>query len=248
MELVGGAKHSADASMVLGRALAAQSSTIYCHAPSCSIQRTSTIRCFEPEELEQEIELEKKKPFSVRSLPGVTEPLGFFDPWGLSENKSEGEILFYREAELKHGRVAMLAALGFPIGEMYHPLYGGEIDVPSYVAFQETPLQAFWPLLFFVIGPFELYSVFSLKEPFTIRADYESGDLGFDPLGLKPEDEEEFREMQTKELNNGRLAMIAIAGQVIQELVTQQKLFEDYPPVVDGGLTTIIEGSAPLYE
>ena len=54
--------------------------------------------------------------------------------------------------------------------------------------------------------------------------------------------------MQTKELNNGRLAMIAIAGQVIQELVTQQKLFEDYPPVVDGGLTTIIEGSAPLYE
>ena len=80
MELVGGAKHSADASMVLGRALAAQSSTIYCHAPSCSIQRTSTIRCFEPEELEQEIELEKKKPFSVRSLPGVTEPLGFFDP------------------------------------------------------------------------------------------------------------------------------------------------------------------------
>ena len=72
--------------------------------------------------------------------------------------------------------------------------------------------------------------------------------MGFDPLGLKPEDEEEFREMQTKELNNGRLAMIAIAGQVIQELVTQQKLFEDYPPVVDGGLTTIIEGSAPLYE
>ena len=187
--------------------------------------------------------------FDVRSMPGVSGPLGFFDPLGFaSGDVSEGKVKFYREVELKHARVAMLAAFGFPLAEQFHPLFGGSIDVPSYVAFQETPLQAFWPLLFFVIGPFELYSVFSLKEPLTIRADYESGDLGFDPLGLKPEDEEEFREMQTKELNNGRLAMIAIAGQVIQELVTQQKLFEDYPPVVDGGLTTIIEGSAPLYE
>jgi hypothetical protein len=32
-------------------------------------------------------------------------------------------------------------------------------------------------------------------------------------------------EMQTKELNNGRLAMIAIAGMVVQEAVTGQKLF-----------------------
>ena len=31
--------------------------------------------------------------------------------------------------------------------------------------------------------------------------------------------------MQTKELNNGRLAMIAIAGMVTQEVVTGNKLF-----------------------
>ena len=58
-----------------------------------------------------------------------------------------------------------------------------------------------------------------------MRTDFEAGDLGFDPLGLRPESAEEFKEMQTKELNNGRLAMIAMSGMVVQELVTGQKLF-----------------------
>jgi len=49
--------------------------------------------------------------------------------------------------------------------------------------------------------------------------------LGFDPLGLKPTDPEEFKAMQTKELNNGRLAMFAAAGMIAQELVTGHKLF-----------------------
>ncbi|MEC8280291.1 MAG: chlorophyll a-b binding domain-containing protein [Verrucomicrobiota bacterium] len=45
------------------------------------------------------------------------------------------------------------------------------------------------------------------------------GDFGFDPLGLKPTDPAELLEMQNKELNNGRLAMIAIAGFFAQELI-----------------------------
>jgi hypothetical protein len=48
----------------------------------------------------------------------------------------------------------------------------------------------------------------------------------FDPLGLKPEDPEELKVLQTKELNNGRLAMIGIAGFVAQELVLNQEIFE----------------------
>ena len=48
---------------------------------------------------------------------------------------------------------------------------------------------------------------------------------GFDPLGLKPTNPLELKEMQTKELNNGRLAMIAIAGMVVQEIATGKKLF-----------------------
>ena len=51
------------------------------------------------------------------------------------------------------------------------------------------------------------------------------GDMGFDPLGMKPKDEAGLMTMQTKELNNGRLAMLACAGIVAQELVTGQPLF-----------------------
>jgi hypothetical protein len=102
--------------------------------------------------------------------------------------------------------------------------------VPSYLAFQQTPLQTFWPAVVAAIAIPEVFSVFSFNSPFggqpwSIRSDFESGDLGFDPLGLKPTDPAELKEMQTKELNNGRLAMIAAAGMIMQELATGSKLF-----------------------
>merc|ERR1712190_224234 len=168
--------------------------------------------------------------FDVRSMAGITEPVGFFDPLGFAADASEGKIRFYREVELKHGRVAMLAALGFLVGESFHPLWGGDIDVPAYIAFQETPLQAFWPAVVFAIAIPEVFSVFTFVSPFggepwAIRSDHYPGDLGFDPLGLKPGTEAELKEMQTKEINNGRLAMIGAAGMIAQELATGQKLF-----------------------
>merc|ERR1711985_71644 len=175
----------------------------------------------------------------AKSLPGVTGPLGFFDPLGFcsADDITEGKIRFYREVELKHGRVGMLAALGFVVGENFHPLFGGNIDAPSYLAFQQTPLEAFWPAVVIAIAIPEIYSVFSFEpvvrrvksdkvgQTWAIRSDFESGDLGFDPLGLKPEDPAELKEMQTKELNNGRLAMIAAAGMIVQELATGNTLF-----------------------
>merc|ERR1719191_99825 len=169
--------------------------------------------------------------FSVKDMAGVTEPLGFFDPLGFCEDASEGKIRFYREVELKHGRVAMLAALGFLVGEQFHPLFGGNIDVPAYLAFQQTPLQTFWGWVLFAISIPEIFSVFTFNspaggEPWSIRSDHLAGDLGFDPLGLKPTDPKEFLEMQNKELNNGRLAMIGAAGMIAQEFVSGTKLFE----------------------
>ena len=38
----------------------------------------------------------------------------------------------------------------------------------------------------------------------SLRESYLPGDLGFDPMGLKPKDEAGFLAMQNKELNNGR--------------------------------------------
>jgi len=60
----------------------------------------------------------------------------------------------------------------------------------------------------------------------TLRDDYEPGNLGFDPLGLLPSDPAARKDLQSKELNNGRLAMIAIAGFVAQELVSGEEIFE----------------------
>ena len=61
----------------------------------------------------------------------------------------------------------------------------------------------------FVIAIHEVFSVFTFNSPFggelwSIRSDYASGDLGWDPLGLKPTSPIELKEMQTRELNNGR--------------------------------------------
>jgi hypothetical protein len=171
-----------------------------------------------------------EKAFDVKELAGITEPLGFWDPAGYSDDASEGKLRFYREVELKHGRLGMLAALGFLVGENYHPLFGGDIDVPAYLAFQQTPLEIFWPKVVSAIAIIEVFSVFSFNspaggEPWSIRSDHVPGDFGFDPLNLKPTDPEELKAMQTKELNNGRLAMLAAAGMIAQELATGQKLF-----------------------
>ena len=51
------------------------------------------------------------------------------------------------------------------------------------------------------------------------------GDFGWDPMDMYPTDPAGRIEMQTKELNNGRVAMIAMAGMVAQELATGAKLF-----------------------
>jgi len=173
---------------------------------------------------------------------GITPPAGFFDPLGLATVgiPNAGRLLFFREVELKHGRVAMLAALGILVGEQYHPLFGGNIDVPSYIAFQETPLQVFWPAVIAAIAIPEFFSVLSFgKDPkFSMfpkkgkvtkntifGKDRVPGDLGFDPLGIRPDDPQELKEMQSKELNHGRLAMLASAGMIAQEVATGQKLF-----------------------
>ena len=91
----------------------------------------------------------------------------------------------------------------------------------------------------------------TLKQPIGIaglKKGYVNGDLKFDPLGFKPTTPAGLKTIQTKvmhspqkiclcnqallkqfyipqELNNGRLAMLGVAGIVAQELVTGQSIF-----------------------
>jgi hypothetical protein len=159
-------------------------------------------------------------------LPGNIAPVENFDPFNLLEGKTFEQVRTWREAELAHCRVGMLAATGFLVQEKFHPLFSGD----GGPAIQQIPnLPPFmWFAMTLGIGVVEGYRVnvgwSSPNEPNHVfqklRADYVPGDLGFDPLGLKPEDPAEFAEMQTKELQNGRLAMLAAAGFMAQEAVS----------------------------
>jgi hypothetical protein len=166
-------------------------------------------------------------------LPGAVEPFpDGFDPLGIAEKSDLVDVKKYREAETQHGRVAMLAAVGFLVGENYHPLFGmaGKqiLAIDSLTEVRLAYPWFFW-LLTGVIGAFEINRAkkgwvdpIKFKKPtdyFKLNEDYFPGDVGFDPFNLMPTDPDNFATMQTKELQNGRLAMLAVAGMVAQELV-----------------------------
>merc|ERR1712151_1470423 len=71
------------------------------------------------------------KVYQADDRVGAFPPLGYWDPWGLSTEVTDGQLAYIREAELKHGRICMLAAVGIFIAEKWHPLFGGDIDVPA---------------------------------------------------------------------------------------------------------------------
>ena len=170
-------------------------------------------------------------------LPGSLDPITQFDPLGFMTGASLDDAKKYREAELQHGRVAMLAALGFLVGENFHPLFGGNQEILAIDSLTQVRLELpiFFELLALFIGGAELNR--ALKgwvnpsergiggaEGDLLNSDYYPGDVGFDPLGLKPTSAREFAETQTKELSNGRLAMLGIAGMVAQELVDHKPI------------------------
>jgi hypothetical protein len=172
--------------------------------------------------------VEKKVAFAY-GLPGGANILGEFDPAGFTKGKSELEVFRYREAELTHGRVSMLAALGFIVQEKFHPLFSAD-GGPAIEQIPQLP-PWLWVAMVGGIGAVEAFRINTgfreldgekLKAETALRPGYYPGDLGFDPLNLKPEDPTELREMQEKELSHCRLAMLAAATFLLQEAVTGQ--------------------------
>ncbi|CAB9509961.1 chloroplastic [Seminavis robusta] len=176
--------------------------------------------------------------FSVDSIPGALAPTGLFDPLGFAAKADEPTLKRYREAELTHGRVAMLATVGFLVGEAVESktyLFNGEVTGPAITHLAQVN-PVFWILLGAGIAKAETQRAeigwvepknVPFDKPGLLRDTYVPGDIGFDPLGLKPEDPSEFFQMQTKELQNGRLAMLAAAGFLAQELVNGKGIIEN---------------------
>jgi len=173
------------------------------------------------------------------SLPGVLPPMGLFDPLGFTDKADASTLKKYREAETQHGRVAMLAVLGFLVTEEpieFHPLFEASVKDIGPAIRHLDEVRAVSPLFFeflaILIGSLELNRALKgWKAPGEnarfqdLKEDYFPGDVGFDPLGLKPDNEEDFLVMSSKELQNGRLAMLGAAGFIAQELVNGKEIF-----------------------
>merc|ERR1712203_763189 len=159
---------------------------------------------------------DKPKPsFDPAVQLGAMPPLGYFDPAGFCKKGDESGFRTFRAAELKHGRVAMMAAVG-GVAQHYIKFPGFEA-VPSGLTAVLTPPGSYGMVaLFLAAGALELgvWTEDSSKEP---------GNFG-DPLGLGQYD----MEMRARELNNGRFTMFAALGIIAAELLTGKDAIEQF--------------------
>lgn len=150
-----------------------------------------------------------------------------FDPLGFSKNKNT--LYWMREAELKHGRLAMLAAVGWPLSELWHKQIAGVFGLPSILASGDrapsllngglNSIYASGILMMSIIIAGYLEGKAMNDGSVFIGSEKEEGympgaSFKFDPLNLNS------KRNQLAEIKNGRLAMIAITAFAYQEAFT----------------------------
>ena len=162
---------------------------------------------------------------AVEDMIGAdVETAGVWDPFGYA---NDGEAALYRRrcTEIKHGRVAQLAVLGYTVGKGGAPTFPGELtlghlkfaDVPAGLgALKVVPLLG-WAQIFLLAGILETRV---LKQ----GPAKEAGDVADFSWWVRYDDPEVKRAKLTSEIKNGRLAMMAIMGMMVQEMVTGQTL------------------------
>merc|ERR1712176_575407 len=149
-----------------------------------------------------------------------------FDPLGLSNIDGVGIDLYWlREAEIKHARVAMLAVVWVLQVEIFGPAPGCE------AATAKCQMDAFWQIwnshpqyIAFALILITIIEAISGIATTTGResGDRAPGDFGLDPLGFLRGDPAKARRLEEQEIANGRLAMWAAAGLIMQGCTTHQ--------------------------
>merc|ERR1719327_24444 len=156
-----------------------------------------------------------------------------FDPLGLGAD--EASLYRRRCVEIKHGRVCMVAFLGMTVGpnDLFTPshallspsqdLYFD--DIPGGIAAIDAVPAAGWIQIIALVGAHELT---------VAKQDYTKvpGEIPTF-LGFKPDDPVVFKEKQLKELKNGRLAMIAVLGELMAQKVSGMGTYEQLGAIVD---------------
>mmetsp|Transcript_3937 Transcript_3937/g.7089 ORF Transcript_3937/g.7089 Transcript_3937/m.7089 type:complete len:469 (+) Transcript_3937:79-1485(+) len=144
---------------------------------------------------------------TARRVVGVCMPLTEkFDPLNLGT--TDAKMDRYTAVEIKHGRVSMIAVVGYIMPEIFR-FPGCEDFRHGLGALESIPLEG-WVQLVALVGAHEV-----LVKP-------REGGMGLYDFGLGTElldgiDDAELERKQTSERNNGRLAMIAIMGLMVQD-------------------------------
>merc|ERR1719204_258962 len=156
---------------------------------------------------------------------GVQAPVGYWDPLGLTKDGDAEAFRRRRVTEIKHGRVSMLACLGYITPEFVK--FPGYCSPSTGLAFDDIPngLSALSKLPGAAIAQFVLFCGLIEKglyeyDPARAPGDYANGGvLGVPNSSTLPAGEAKTRKLNA-ELANGRLAMMAIIGMFYQDGLT----------------------------
>jgi light-harvesting complex I chlorophyll a/b binding protein 1 len=148
-----------------------------------------------------------------------------FDPLGLSEINGVGIDLYWlTEAEIKHCRLAMMAAAGFLWVELFGPAPGNEMCT------DKNQIKAFWQFWDahpqYIAASLIFIGILEMVGGIATTTGRESGqrapgDFGLDPLNIKTKPVD-WEKAQLQEIKNGRLAMFAAMGQIVQGVTTDE--------------------------
>ena len=159
-----------------------------------------------------------------------------YSPFGLA-GADKANLMYMREAEIKHSRLAMLAVVGWPLAELFDKPLADAAGLPSLLTKTgESPSLlnggldkidvAYWVAIIAAAGIIELENMKMKEEK---GKNYIAGDCNFDPLNMLPADKDGQMAMMTKEIKHGRIAMMAILGFAIQEAVYGVPVVQETP-------------------
>jgi light-harvesting complex I chlorophyll a/b binding protein 1 len=131
-------------------------------------------------------------------------------------------LYWLRESELKHGRLAMLAVVGFIAVDLGVYMYGFTKPGTSSVAAHDLAVaNGGMGVLLLIVGTIELLTSPVLGQA-AKGSGREPGDFMLDPFGWTAKAEAKAR-LQLSEVTHARLAMLAFAGMVTQAVAVSDK-------------------------